>query len=85
MCLFLLFRKCWRSSSSVHQLAGNGVCQVVFRFVCGFVQISLILLCILLKLDIMAAIDVAYLVSAAAFVGGEKGIYFSYRLQRSAY
>lgn len=69
LCLFLLFRKCWRASA-YRRLTNNVVFRVAVGFMCGFIQIFLILLCILLKFDVMAVLHVAYLVLAVALVGG---------------
>lgn len=77
LCLFLLFRKfesTLRNSypSFSSQLSEIPLYQISVWLLCGFVQIALILLCILLKLNFLDVRHVACVVIAVAAVGGER-------------
>lgn len=75
LCLFLLFQKFIRvtlnSYPACRRLSEFSLCLISVRLLCGFAQISLILVCILLKLDFLDRVHVAYVVFGVALVGGK--------------
>lgn len=74
LCLFLMFRKlksaCLLAYPSVRRISRTSLCENSVQLFCGFAQISLILLSILLKLDSMQTWQVGCAVLVLALVGG---------------
>lgn len=78
LCLFLLFGSLKRSLQNTYpstkRLSRIPLCRITVRLLWGFAQISLALLCILLKLNFLDIIHVAYVVVGLGIVGGEQKV-----------
>lgn len=75
LCLILFYQRfrgaLTRTYPSLRRLTSLPLCQAITRLMCGFIQISLILLCILLKLDFLDLVHVSFVVLGLSVVGGK--------------
>lgn len=75
LCLFLIFHQARRAIllryPSLRHLTKKSLYQNSVWLLCGFTQISLILLSVLLKLGFLESLHVAYFVATVALVGGK--------------